>query len=227
MRTKAYDLAQSLQNTNPHAEIKIAGDNVYMDNELIHDPVQPPTPDTNIHLDRADIWNVSRLRFFTSDIISEHKSDFQMYSTEVCTIQEACLAFKAIGLEPTASSSTHLISAYWLSDGTYGYQDDRDHGMGKHLLSIMQESQLTNTICFLRREYGGVHLGYRRFDIIAELIDNIYEQVQVGCQPTCLNILGNQCYPQGNPVDIFNQLNTMEDNMRESHSDRQFPPRTQ
>jgi hypothetical protein len=150
-RTKAYDLAQSLQNTKPHAEIKVAGDNVYMNNELIHDPVQPLTPDTKIYLNKADMWKAiaSRLRFFTGDIISENKSDFQMYNTEVSTIQEACLAFEAIGLESKASSSTHLVSAYWLYDGTYGYQDDRDHGMGKRLLSVMQESGLMNTICFL------------------------------------------------------------------------------
>jgi hypothetical protein len=178
----------------------------YIDNEITTDPVQPPSPDITFQMNKADKWSAARLRFFTSDIITDNKSDFQMYSAEVATIQEACLAFKAICLEPIASSSTHLISAYWLRDGTYGYQDDKDHGMGKHLMSVMQDAGLSDTICFVRREYGGIHLGYRRFDIISELLDNIYEQVQIGCQPTCLNILDNQCYPQGNPVDIYSQL---------------------
>jgi tRNA A37 threonylcarbamoyladenosine dehydratase len=60
--------------------------------------------------------------------------------------------------------------------------------MGKHLLGIMQDAEIVNCMCFLTREYCGEHLGYRRFEIISDLIDNIYEKVQMNHQPTYLNI---------------------------------------
>jgi hypothetical protein len=41
----------------------------------------------------------------------------------------------------------------------------------------MQESEMSNAICFLTRDYGGIHLGFRRYEIISELLDDIYEKV--------------------------------------------------
>jgi putative IMPACT (imprinted ancient) family translation regulator len=95
----------------------------------------------------------------------------------VRSIEEAKLAYKAISIDPTAAACTHLISAFWLGTHEEGYEDDHDHGLGRHLLGVMQKLEMVNSICFLTREYRGQHLGFRRYQIIAELAEEIFEKV--------------------------------------------------
>jgi hypothetical protein len=58
-----------------------------------------------------------------------------------------------------------------------GWQDDGDHGLGKYLLRIMEEKSMSNAIVFITREYGGNHIGFRRFQIILQLFNQIVRQV--------------------------------------------------
>ena len=112
-------------------------------------------------------------------------------------------------MDKKASAATHLISAYWLEcDDSFGYYDDSDHGMGKHLLSVMQHAEMSNCICFLTRDYGGIHLGYRRFEIVTELADDIYEQVQQHTKPTGLPIL-DRSLPEGTEIDFYSKLHDL------------------
>ena len=61
--------------------------------------------------------------------------------------------------------------------------------MGKHLLTVMQEVGLSNNICFITRNYGGIHLRYRHFEIVGELMDDIYEKVQRKDEPRTIDSL--------------------------------------
>jgi putative IMPACT (imprinted ancient) family translation regulator len=160
-----------------------------------------------LRMSKTDRLKASKILFYTSEIISQSNSHFQLYSTEVCTVHEAKMAYRAISLDPTAASSTHLISAYWLETDEQGYVDDHDHGMGKHLLGIMQDAEMTNSICFLRREYGGIHLGFRRYEIVSELVDNIYAKVQQQFKPRCLNVYQKNDTAQ--IVDIYSEVNDL------------------
>ena len=203
-RTRAYDIAQTARECDPYAEVYVMGEKVYIDNEISQDPVEPPTIDEKLLMSKADKLMASRTKFFSSQVISENHSQFQLYSAEIHSTLDAKIAYRAISLDPMASSSTHMISAYWMENDRSGYYDDHDHGLGKHLLRVMQETEMVNSICFLTREYGGEHLGYRRYEIISELVDDIYEKVQRGQQPSCLNIFKKRRI--GNTGDIYDEL---------------------
>jgi hypothetical protein len=71
-----------------------------------------------------------------------------------------------------------MISAHLLNDGTFGWTDDGDHGLGKYLFRILEEKNLKNAILFVTREYGGVHIGYKRFEIILQLVNQLIRQIR-------------------------------------------------
>jgi hypothetical protein len=74
---------------------------------------------------------------------------------------------------PSVADKTHLISAYTLKNGQFGWQDDMDYGLGNFLYKTMVERELTDSICFLMREYGGQHIGKKRFEIIIKLVNDV------------------------------------------------------
>ena len=48
-------------------------------------------------------------------------------------------------------------------------QDDGDYGVGRCILGLMAEMSMNNMVIFVIRDVGGIHLGPRHFDMIAEL----------------------------------------------------------
>jgi hypothetical protein len=188
-KTRAYDIAEIARERNPESEVFVQGDKVYIDNKSVQDPVEPPTIEEKLLMSKADKIKACNTKFYISEVISENKSHFQLYSSEIHDTADANNAYRAISLNPMASLCTHMISAYWIDNDQQGYFDDHDHGLGKHLLGVMQEADMINSICFLTREYGGQHLGFRRFEIISELVDDIFDKAQGQQQlPTYLNI---------------------------------------
>jgi hypothetical protein len=161
-------------------------------------------------MSKADKLTASKTKFFISEVISERNSQFQLYCAEISNLEDARTAYRAISLDPFAASSTHIISAYWLESEEQGYYDDHDHGLGKHLLGVMQHADMINTICFLTREYGGQHLGFRRFEIVSELVDDIFDKVQNQQKPSLLNIFKKKKH--SNTANTINLLETQDSN---------------
>ena len=58
--------------------------------------------------------------------------------------------------------SNHIMMAYTLKNFT-GNQDNGEFGASKKLLQILLSRGYANTAVFVTHEYGGIHLGQRRF----------------------------------------------------------------
>ena len=101
-----------------------------------------------------------------------------MFCTEIKSTEDAQKAYKSVQRFKIATMSTHLISAYKTSDNKQGWQDDGDHGMGRHLYNSMKDIGLNNAIIFLARDFGGIHLGQRRFQIIVEMVKEIRKVIR-------------------------------------------------
>lgn len=69
-------------------------------------------------------------------------------------------------------SADHAIMAYSLKEaGTLksGSCDDREFGAGNKLRKMLFELKAKDTVVFVLRRYGGVHLGFNRFSIIEQV----------------------------------------------------------
>lgn len=66
-------------------------------------------------------------------------------------------------------AADHAMMAYALKQDTVlktGFCDDREFGAGARLKKIVFEQKARDTVVFVLRKYGGVHLGFNRFNII-------------------------------------------------------------
>jgi hypothetical protein len=206
-KAKAHDRMKMEKYNYPDDYVMVRGQKLYIDEDEIEEKVQPISIQEKLRMSKTDKLKASKLLFHKSKVIEEKESEFRIYCTQTQTIEQAKEAYKAISLDPYASACTHLISAYWLESGEEGYTDDKDHGLGKHLLRLMQNAEMSNAICFLTRDYGGVHLGYRRYEIISELLDDIFEKVTNKLEaPTTLLIYRTKVTNKGIYKDIYKEM---------------------
>jgi hypothetical protein len=146
---------------------------VVINNEKIRDDVTAATPEEVLFMDPKTSASIQYCTFITTDTITCNQSAFQMFMYDASTKDQCRTAHKAIASIPEAASATHLISAYILSTGEIGWQDDGDHGLGNFLFKTMEARGVTNAIFFMTRDYGGTHIGRRRFEITQALVNNI------------------------------------------------------
>jgi hypothetical protein len=157
------------------AKIKIKHDHVLVNGQKFKDTVQPPNPEEILYMNRDTRSAIKNIEFVTTRSVNIANSKFQLYAVSIYSPEQCRIAYKAISSIPQVASKTHLISAYHLSTDEMGWQDDGDYGLGRFLLRSMQEKQLDDTVCFLTREYGGVHIGQKRFSVIEQLLNMMIE----------------------------------------------------
>lgn len=66
-------------------------------------------------------------------------------------------------------AADHAMMAYALKEDEVlktGFCDDREYRAGNRLKKLIFEKKARNTVLFVLRKYGGVHLGFNRFSII-------------------------------------------------------------
>jgi hypothetical protein len=156
-----------------NAKIKVKSDHVQVNGVKIKDNIQPVTPNETLFLDKDKRASIQYVAFTCTDIVTCKNSNFQLFHTDVPNLNQCRLAHQAIATIPSVAAQTHLISAYSLITGEFGWQDDGDHGLGKFLYQTMVDRELQNCICFVSRDYGGIHINKKRFEIIQQLVDEV------------------------------------------------------
>ena len=69
--------------------------------------------------------------------------------------------------------ATHIVCAYRLSNAV-GHKnqdciDDGEFGAGRCILEVLKHEKMENVAVYGVRYYGGIHLGYQRFEIYEEI----------------------------------------------------------
>jgi hypothetical protein len=176
-RAKLYELASIAKKENQEAEIVFKKDHILVDKLPVSDEVAPPTAEDILLRTTSDEYAMQGTQIFSSSIVNEQKSRFQMFAADITSAEEADTAYKAVQRMRVAASATHLISAYRIDDGAMGWRDDGDHAMRRTLHSIMKDGKITNSIYFLARNFGGVHIGKKRFDIMTKLANELKRRI--------------------------------------------------
>ena len=177
-RAKLGKIAHNMYTRDNSAKIKVKKDYVEVNGTKISDDVDLATPGQVLFMDKSERANAQEKLFTTTNTIPCKGSLFTLYHSAVFDKSQCRSAHKAIGTMPEVAACTHLISAYTLKSGSIGWTDDDDHGLGRWLLKTMEERELYDSICFLTREYGGIHIGKKRYEIIEYLVNAIIVNIE-------------------------------------------------
>ena len=97
-------------------------------------------------------------------------STFRAIVSPASNAEDARYAYIAVSRFPGVAAASHLISAYITLNDEFDYEDDGDHGLGRHVFEIIQKKGIDGVIVFLSRDFGGIHLGKDRFSIINRVV---------------------------------------------------------
>jgi hypothetical protein len=181
-RAKTQELASPYRKAHPSAKIEVYDTHFTIDGKTIRDEIRPATAEEVLMRTKDDQDDMDDIKFHKTETTEERRSKFTLFAANITSSDEAKVAYKAIHKDMTASSATHLIAAYIVDDDIRGWQDDNDFGMGRFLMKTMEEKGMKNIIMFLARNFGGVHLGQRRFNIISELVREMRRIIRRACK---------------------------------------------
>jgi hypothetical protein len=170
-RAKLHEMAATARENLDKPEIVFKKDHITVNKIPVSDEVSPPSAEEILLRTTSVEYGMQSIQFFSTDIVTVKNSRFQLFAAEIDDAVQAELAYKAVQRMRLAATSTHLISAYRINDGALGWRDDGDHAMGRVLHSIMKEKKISNCILFMARNFGGIHLGKQRFQIMADLVN--------------------------------------------------------
>jgi hypothetical protein len=109
-----------------------------------------------------------------SSPITSKKSTFIARAITVKSPTEATsLVQKLLSANPDLRSADHNITAF-RTQGSHNNilessEDDGESGGGRHILGLLQQSNLTNVLLVVTRWYGGIMLGPDRWRIMSEV----------------------------------------------------------
>ena len=123
---------------------------------------KPPTVQEVFNIHQADMERIDSIKIESSDPIQDKGSVFRGHAVKVKNSEEIRLAYKKLKL--LYPESNHIMMSYSLKH-YLGFCDDGEYGAGKKLQKIVSGNAraLGSTALFVTREYGGFHLGQRRF----------------------------------------------------------------
>ena len=116
---------------------------------------------------------MNNMKFTRSEVIKERHSAFQGHAVSVNNTSEVKLAYRRI--KQLYLESDHIMLAY-NAKGYTDHQDDGEFGAGKKLDQIIAQSLMKNVALFVTRDYGGIHLGQRRFFHIEKVARDILKE---------------------------------------------------
>ena len=122
--------------------------------------ITPPSLRQVFNLDAEQKKRISQLKLVHSQSIEEKGSIFRGHAVRIQSSSDIRLIYKQLRL--LFPESDHIILGYKVKNFE-GYHDDGEHAAGNKLLQILHDRKSSNTAVFVTRDFGGIHLGIRRF----------------------------------------------------------------
>ena len=155
---------------NKQTKLKIIRNQIYIDGEKLTDPIIPPEPEDLFFKSPEEQEKLDDIKFIPSAPTVSQGSYFRGYITTASSLTQVKQAYTC--LYQTIPKSDHVMTAYkvTLSDGKEltGASSDREYGAGKVVHEVLESKGLNSAVVFIRRRYGGSHLGPKRFQIIKQ-----------------------------------------------------------
>ena len=132
-----------------------------------------------LQMNSDDLLQLQEIEALRGKEHREKGSIFVGYAIRATTLSEINKAYKHLKIKYGGAS--HLMMAYRLTGLNVAYDsdyiDDKEPGSGRRLLKMLQERKEEGLAVFAIRNYGGVHPGLRRFELILECAQEAIESL--------------------------------------------------
>lgn len=181
-RAKILKEANDKKPKEERSNIFVINDKVLVDGQVKEPEIIPPQP-SQLFLDKDSQNRVDILqsKFVETDLEILRNSEFRALAVKVHSIQETQDAYIAAAQRYPAVD--HIMMGYAFRDKAVksGFCDDREYGAGTRIRKTIFETKTRNTAVFVLRKYGGVHLGFNRFQIIENMARKAIELLEESC----------------------------------------------
>ena len=115
----------------------------------------------------AEQEKIDKIKTYHSDPVNERNSTFQAFAAKCSSLTEVKRAY--VKMKQTFPEAPHILAAYQIKNGN-GYQDDKEHGASVKMLKLLVNNNIQNLVVFMVRHYEGQHIGFRRHEIIKQVV---------------------------------------------------------
>lgn len=152
-------------------DIRVINDKIIIDGELDKPEVVPPIPmDLFLTVEEQKQVDIMGEQIKQTEPTTVRHSEFVGLAVKVRSTSEVNLAYKAIAQK--FSAMDHIMMAYGLREDEkikFGHCDDGEFAGGSKIRKVMGELKIRNAAIFVVRQYGGIQLGFRRFQVIEDV----------------------------------------------------------
>ena len=155
-----------------------AGERFFVDGSVITERISAPTAQDVLNVTDIQKTQMAAIKLFRSQEETESNSVFQAFGIETDDTELAKLAFLKIKIKMIHCD--HLMMAYRIVRDNkliQGSVSDGEHFGDLEILELLKRKERANVVIFVSREYGGVHLGRRRFQIIKQVAETVLDHV--------------------------------------------------
>lgn len=154
-------------------KIYVVNNNILVDGEVVPPEITSPQP-SDLFLNAEAQRQVDAIQAKMVEVDREviSNSDFRALAGKVHSLEEVKQAY--IAAAQRYPSVDHLMMAYAFKDSRNGKVhsgacDDREYGAGIRIRKVIFEQKARNTVVFVLRKFGGIHMGFNRFNIIEDM----------------------------------------------------------
>jgi len=108
------------------------------------------------------------------------KTHYQGHTTPIISQNDIVPALHAVNANYRVARATNTTYAYRIQSGSRvleHFEDDGDHGAGRHLLDLLREMNITNRIICVSNWGSGARLGRDRFNHVVEAARKTFQDI--------------------------------------------------
>ena len=140
--------------------VQIKNKTLFVNNVAQKQHIFPPTVQDLFNVDKHTQKKLNDLQIEHTDPVEDKHSIFMDHAAAVKNTTEVRLAY--LKMKQLYPEMDHIMMGYHVKSYT-GFHDHGEHAAGPKILKILTERNLPNTVVFVTRNFGGIHIGPRRY----------------------------------------------------------------
>lgn len=156
------------------SKILVKNNKVFINGQLQRKLLKPPTVAQIFEISEEEKTKMKAIKIKYTQPKSLRSSEFMGAACVVNSMNEVHLAYRKLFLK--FPGADHIMAGF-SCEGKQGYQDDSEFSSGFRILNVIKDSRFTNVAVFIIQEYGGLHLGPNRFNMIKEMAEEALQQI--------------------------------------------------
>ena len=167
-RQKMADVKKLNSTLEDHKKIKmeVKGGLLYLNGKAQKKHISPPTVADIVNVPEDIQAKMDNIKFEQSDTVSDKGSYFTGFATKASNSTEVRLAYKRI--KQIVPEADHIVMVYSVKQ-YLGCHDNGEHAAGMKLQRILMDRNTKDTVVFVMRVFGGIHIGPKRFILIEKV----------------------------------------------------------